>query len=107
MKYFFVILFFVFTACSPRLSYLGDTYDRHSREVDVYYDDLDIRRTYHVIGLLSANSTLSLDKSLDNIRDTMVKEASKRGADGILFVDFYTISANEDSEVKAKLIRFE
>lgn len=94
-------------SCSPKLSYLGDSYDANLGNVDTYYDIGDIKREFKVIGLLTANTTQSITKSLEKTRDKMIEEAAVKGADAILFVDFYSTDVELDNSViNAKLLRY-
>lgn len=98
----------VFASCSPRITYLGDSYSANPRPVDVFYDELDIRGKFRVMGLITANSSRSINKSMNHIRDAMIEDARERGADGILFVDFYSLDFEDiNTVINAKLLRYE
>lgn len=84
----FLILSFVFTACTPTINYLGDSYDP-TTEVDVYWDKEDIKKEYRVMGI-AKNEGYEMD--MDDpfvIKTEMVKKAKMYGADAVLFTGAY------------------
>jgi len=99
------LLFFILLlcSCSPRMHYLGDSY-APTQNVDVFYDELDIKKEYRVIGQLSADNQNNPTINLDKIRDDMIKTAGEKGADGILFL--FHDAYNENKTVQSKLIRY-
>jgi len=107
MKKLLPILAVIFiTACSPRMKYLGDTYSPNYSELEVYYDNFDIKKQYKTMGILTADSSDTFEKSLDKIRQSMIKEAREKGADAILFTGLYNGREVNDNVVEAKLIRY-
>jgi len=99
-----VLMITLFTACAPQLHFLGDTYPP-TTEVDTYYSIEDVDRDFRVIGQLTGtNQTSGAFKNLEEIKESMVKEAMKRGAHGILFL--FSESYGYDHIVKADLIRY-
>ncbi|MDF1695849.1 MAG: hypothetical protein P1U56_08465 [Saprospiraceae bacterium] len=101
MKYLSLLVALILvTSCAPRMYYLGDDYPPTS-SVDVYYDDGDISKEYRVIGQLTGNNESGLS-SLDDIKESMIAEAKKRGADGILFL--FADSFDDNHSVKASLL---
>ena len=104
MRYLSLLITFSFlVSCAPRMYYLGDNYPP-TVNVDVYYDDGDVEREYRVIGQLTGNNELGAS-SLDRIRDTMIEEARKRGADAILFL--FADSFENNHSVKASLLKYQ
>jgi hypothetical protein len=85
-----------------QLNYLGDTYKTNPESLDVYYDSGDIKRDYRVMGKLSGKN-IGI-KDLNEIKDDMIAEAQKKGADGILFLHFDTFE--ESHSVFADLIHY-
>lgn len=95
---------FVIIGCSPRFTYLGDTYTPNLN-IDVFYDEGDVKRNFEVIGILSGNTTQSLEKSIEKAKDKMIAEGGKKGAQGIIFFDIMSIE-EDNTIIKAKLIRY-
>ena len=102
-------------SCSPRINYLGDTYSP-TQDVDMYFDEHDIKREYKVIGLIkNEGSELELD-GVEEVKKAMLKKAREVGADGILFIGFYSerIHPHHEGEIfdtvkklyEAKLIKY-
>lgn len=97
-------LMLLFSACAPQLNFLGDTYPP-TNQVDTYYAEADILRKYRVMGQLSgSNQGVAGVVSLQEIQQSMIEEAKKRGAHGILFL--FTDSFGQEHIVKADLIRY-
>lgn len=90
-------------ACSPNIHYLGDVF-APTTEVDVFYDEGDIKNDYRVIGQLSGDNQGFSGNGLDEIKAAMIEEAKKRGANGILFL--FSDSFDDSHVVKAKLLRY-
>ncbi|HEX2605839.1 MAG TPA: hypothetical protein VHK91_00605 [Flavisolibacter sp.] len=90
-------------SCSPVIYYLGDNYDPTSN-VEVFYDAAQVKKEYRVMGHMTKEISLRSESD----KKAMVKEAQKRGADGIIFSDL-SMSADKKSEqvsVKAELIKY-
>jgi len=103
-KILFVSLILFSISCSPKINYLGDTFSPTS-DVDVYYDEGDVRRAYRVMGLMTADSY----RSLDAIKEKMIESARANGADGIIFRGFYAQQSELDIDqnvVEGKLIKY-
>ncbi len=105
MRYISLILLFtLFTSCAPQLHFLGDDYPP-TTHVDTYYSVDDISERFKVIGQLTGtNDQSGVFKSLDGIKKSMLEEAKKRGAHGILFL--FSDSHGYQHVVKADLIRY-
>lgn len=105
MRYISIILLAIlFYACSPQLNFLGDDYPP-TTHVDTYYSPNDVSQEFKVMGQLSGtNSNSSGLNSLDDIKNSMIKEARKRGAHGIIFL--FADSQGSYHDVKADLIRY-
>lgn len=93
---------FLLASCSPTLNYLGDNYPP-TDNVDVYYDEGDIKREFRVIGQLSGDNVNTV-VDLDDVKDGMIEEAKMRGANGIWFL--YSDSFDNDHVIKSKLILY-
>lgn len=88
------VLVLLLSSCTTQLKYLGDTHEPNPNPVDVYYDVGDIKSDYKVIGKLSGQSQGL--RSLDDVKNDMIKDAQKRGADGILFSHFDSFEENHN-----------
>jgi len=101
----YLLLLFVITICSctPRMHYLGDIY-APTQEVDVYYDELDIKRDYRVMGQLSSDNQNNPTINLDKLRNEMIKTAREKGADGILFL--FHEAFDDNRTVQSKLLKY-
>lgn len=106
MRYFSLFLVVCFVACSPKFKYLGDTYDPNGGKIDVYYDIGDIERDFKVMGILTADTQQSFDKSAENVKKQMIEKAGAKGADGILFINIYGNAENDNALVESKLIKY-
>ena len=98
------ILALSFSSCVPQLHFLGDSYPP-TKHVDTYYAPEDITEDFKVIGQLTGtNEGYGSLKSLDSVKNSMIEEAKKRGAHGILFL--FSDSRGYEHMVKADLIRY-
>lgn len=107
MRYLMLFLVLGAVSCAPQMKYLGDTYDEKDGDIDVYYDIGDISRDFKVMGILTADTQLSIDKSSDNVKSAMIEKAASKGADGILFLNIFGTGGEEgNSLVESKLIKY-
>ena len=102
---FLLVLLFFLSACGPTIYYLGDSYPAKER-LEVFYDDYDVKRQYEVIGRMTHDQWINYDPQI--IKEEMLKEAKKRGADAIVFSDFGSSATDDNSTIliKSKLIRY-
>lgn len=106
MRYLSLIFLLTMIACSPKYNYLGDSYDANTGKVDVYYDIGDIDKDFKVMGILTADTQQSLNKSTDNVKNQMIEKAGTKGADAILFINIYGAGDSESTLVESKLIKY-
>lgn len=102
-----ILIFFLIVSCTPTIYYLGDSYPE-TDEIDVFYDEKDIKREYSTIGQMTHDKIINY--SPDEIKKEMILSAKKKGADGIIFSDMVTERENEIEgdriSIKAKLIKY-
>lgn len=107
MRYLSFLLLVCFMACSPKFKYLGDTFDPNGSKIDVYYDIGDIEKDFKVMGILTADTQQSFDKSEENVKKLMIEKAGSKGADGILFINIYGSGDGSDNAlIESKLIKY-
>ena len=106
MRYLSLFLLFCLISCAPKFKYLGDSYDANADKVDVFYDIGDIDKDFKVMGILTADTQQSIDKSTDNLKNLMIDKAGQKGADAILFINIYGTGNNDNSLVESKLIKY-
>lgn len=85
-----LLLSVVFTSCITQISYLGSS-SAPTQNVDVYVDASAIKRPYTVVGKgypESAGYSQWLNKT-DKLQEKVVEVAKKKGADAVLFQDYY------------------
>ncbi|HEY0042627.1 MAG TPA: hypothetical protein VGB71_18260 [Flavisolibacter sp.] len=92
MKQVYTALFLsiVFTSCVTRISYLGSS-STPTQNVDVYVDASAIKRPYTIVGKAFpeyAGYSQWLNKT-DKLQEKVVEVARKKGADAVLFQDYY------------------
>jgi hypothetical protein len=104
-----VMMFFFMTACTPRISYLGDSYSP-TYDVDVFYDENDVEKDFRVIGLARNEGDEIERDDLQSIREEMIKKARSVGADGIIFISVAENKGGPDFDnnkiVEAKFIKY-
>ncbi len=91
------------SACSPTMNYLGDTFPP-TNDIDIFYDQGDIKKDYRVIGQLSGDNINNAINSLEKVKSGMIEEAKMRGANGILFL--FSDSYDNEHIIKSKLLRY-
>lgn len=106
---FYLPVFFLVAACSPKITYLGDYYGS-TVNIDVYYDEKDIDKDYKTIGIARNEGDEFEQDNLEAIREEMIKKAREVGADAILFE---SIGGNVDRDdwdskkvVEAKFLKY-
>jgi len=77
-------------SCSTRLNYLG-TSSTPTKKVDVYVDPSAIKRPYTIMGKGYQESNII---SKERMQEQAVMKAREKGADAVLFVDYF-ITDNE------------
>lgn len=77
-------------SCSTRLNYLG-TSSTPTKKVDVYVDPSAIKRPYTIMGKGYQESNII---SKERMQEQAVMKAKEKGADAVLFVDYF-ITDNE------------
>jgi len=85
------------------MHYLGDV-SAPTQNVDVYYDEMDIKRDYRVMGQLSSDNENNPTIDLERLRNEMIKTAGEKGADGILFL--FHDSFADNKVVQSKLLKY-
>jgi hypothetical protein len=73
-------------SCGPAVEYAGRSYAPTSH-VDIYFHTTDVIRNYEIIGKADGKAWLLTD--YDKIRKSIVKEAGKKGADGVIFTGIH------------------
>jgi len=106
MRYLSLILLLSVISCSPRFKYLGDTYDANNNKVDVYYDIGDVNKDFSVMGILTADTQQTINKSTENVKKLMIEKAAEKGADGIVFMNIYGAGDSDSALVESKLIKY-
>ena len=107
----FFFLMVMIAACSPKISYMGDSYGP-TFNVDVYYDQGDIKQEYRVMGIARNEGDVFETDDLNSIKEQLIKKAREVGADAILIVSVgqNTSSGEDDYDpnkiVEAKFIKY-
>jgi hypothetical protein len=86
---YYALLLIVFYSCGSHMNYLGSSY-APSKKVDVYVDPSAIKRSYTIIGkgYMEYGYTLT-KKRIDKMQVKAIEKAKAKGADAILFQDYY------------------
>ena len=90
MKYIYtsLVLSSIFTSCAMRIDYLGGV-STPANNVDVYVDPSAIKRPYTIIGKGYPSQFGTMFKSTDKLQRKATEIARKKGANAILFQDYY------------------
>ena len=89
IKFYSSIVLIVLSSCGSHLSYLGNSYTQ-TKNVDVFVDASAIKRPYTIIGKGYMEYGFSYSKSsIDKMQQKAIEKAKAKGADAILFQDYY------------------
>lgn len=89
IKFYSSIVLIVLSSCGSHLSYLGSSYTQ-TKNVDVFVDASAIKRPYTIIGKGYMEYGFSYSKSrIDRMQQKAIEKAKAKGADAILFQDYY------------------
>lgn len=80
----------LFSSCGFRIGYLGNSSSPTSK-VDVYVDPSSIKRPYTVMGKGYVERTIGTEGSAERIQAKALKKAREKGADAILFEDYFLV----------------
>jgi hypothetical protein len=78
----------VFSSCGSHLNYLGSAY-APTKNVDVYVDASAIKHHYTIIGKGYMEYGLHTKSRIDKMQAKAIETAKTKGADAILFQDYY------------------
>lgn len=74
----------IFMSCGPTVQYVGRSLPP-TTNVDIYFDTKDIQKQYEVIGRMNAKDWQYAN--YEAIKNKIVIEAKKRGADGVIITN--------------------
>jgi hypothetical protein len=85
-----LLLSSVFSSCVTRINYLGNTFTPTDK-VDVYVDASAIKRPYTIVGKGYPDYVGygGVFGSTDKLQEKVVQVARKKGADAVLFQEYY------------------
>lgn len=107
-KFLYLSLLLICFSCSPQINYLGDSY-APSTDIDVYYDEGDIRKDYKVMGLMTSDNVDNPFASVNKIKDMMIAKAKENGADAIWFINLVGLPSgdlNGEVIIEGKLLKY-
>ena len=88
-KYYSTVLFSILLiSCGTRINYLG-TSSTPTKDVDVFVDASSIKKPYTIIGKGYAETMIGEPSNLEKVQAKAVAKAKEKGADAILFEDYY------------------
>jgi hypothetical protein len=89
-KYYSLLFLILFSSCGSRLNYLGSSY-APSKQVDVFVDASAIKKSYTIIGkgYMEYGVGISSKSRIEKMQDKAIQKARSKGADAILFQDYY------------------
>jgi hypothetical protein len=78
------------TSCGFRIAYLGNT-STPTSQVDVYVDASSIKKPYVVVGKGYVEKPVGPDPRIEKIQESAIRKAKEKGADAVLFQDYYNV----------------
>ena len=88
--YTFLLVSLLFISCGTKLNYLGKT-SQPTENVDVYVDAAAIKKPYTIVGKGYMEGHSISKKSIELMQKKAIITAKEKGADAILFQDYYVI----------------
>ncbi len=105
-NYILLAIIGLLVGCSPQINYMGKHYNP-TKHIDLFFDQADIKEDYNVMGVMkNEGGSLEMD-DVESIQEAMVKKAKEVGADGILFIGFYSLKQNGEDVYRSKEDDFE
>jgi hypothetical protein len=108
MKRLFIICIIgvIALGCIPsiKINYIGATYSSSSN-VDIYFSENDVQRDYVIMGQAEALQIYDEPNIAQISQNELIKEAHKRGADGIIFKELKT-STTAKTNIYATFIKY-
>ena len=101
--------FFLFISACAEVDYVGESYSP-TDHVDVYYSENDVEKDYKVMGHAVAHAGDFV--STEKLRDALIKEARKRGADGLIMYGLDRIRGGDstgkedETQIRAEYIKY-
>ena len=89
-KIYFSFLVIIFSACSPHINYIGNSFSP-TKDPDFYVDEKSIDKPYKVIGKGYPAGVGSL--AVKTLQKKAIEKAKKEGADAVLVQDYFTQTA--------------
>jgi|SRR5215216_3505664 len=86
--YSFLFISFLFFSCGARLNYLGSS-SAPTKNVDVFVDAASIKRPYTIVGKGYMDGITLSKSAIERMQKKALQKAREKGADAILFQDFY------------------
>jgi len=87
---FYFLIIVVLSSCGSHLNYLGSSYSP-TKNVDVYVDASAIKHSYTIIGkgYMEYSVGAYSKSSIEKMQAKAIQKAKSKGADAILFQDYY------------------
>ena len=102
------VLFLFVSACAE-VDYVGESYSP-TAHVDVYFSENDVEKDYKVMGHAVAHAGEFV--SIGKLQEALIKEARKRGADGIIMYGLSRIPGHDatidedEKQIRAAFIKY-
>ncbi len=79
----------IFCSCGTSINYLGSSYPS-TQKVDVFVSGSAVKKPYELIGKGYLRSLVGYP-SIDKIQKKTIEKAKVKGADAVLFEDYYVV----------------
>jgi hypothetical protein len=97
--YIYLLSIALFTSCTPTLNYLGNSYEP-TKSVDVYVDESAITKEYTIMG--KGYVHFYSEAVPESIQQKAISKAKQKGADAVLFKDYFVPVAQTQSRTRTK-----
>ncbi len=103
-----VVLMMILCSCGTSINYLGTTYPS-TKNIDVFVSGSSVKKPFEIIGKGYVRNLVG-QPSIDKIQKKTIEKAKVKGADAVLFEDYYvvdnttSITTNIDSAGKSSRV---
>lgn len=91
------LVMLLLTSCGPMVNYFGNTVNPPTTNVEVFFDEKDVKKEYTVLGHMSADAEDNTDgifyQTMEEVKNAMIEKAKECGGDALIFVDIRETSS--------------
>lgn len=94
-RYYLLLCTIILFSCGTKINYLGSNYIP-TKNVDIYVDATAIKKKYTVVGKGYIAGHSYFKNSIDKMQQKIINKAKEKGADAVLFQDYYIVESGKN-----------